>query len=119
MATKRTPLKRNLKRRITPEAVAAYVVAKETWPVRSSCDRGGKCQSKDVSAFCKACTAHLDACRAMYRLLDIKPWEVLPIDADVPEPPEYMATNPLRAPAWRAAYQLRLDLEDAAEAMEK
>ena len=52
---------------------------------------------------------------ALHRMLGGKPWQTSPVDADGPEPPDYIAADAMKVADWRRAWELRCALEKAAE----
>ena len=79
MTTKRTPIHRAGRNRITPEVVAAYVATKEHADIYDSCIGGEPCRSADPSRHCEECRAHIEAHEQLDRLLGLRLWEASPL----------------------------------------
>lgn len=101
MATKRTPLRREQRQRITPEVAALWRRIRQL--EAEGADDGDSDQRRE----------YLDACSELSRVLGVKPWETPPDGARHPEPPAYMRA-PDQREDWRRAYELRQSLEEAA-----
>ena len=92
MTTKRTPIRRNLRQRITPEMV-------ELW--RRLHEDPDEERRREYS-------------RELRRLLGWKPWEPLLERVTCPEPPDYMRGNEHQQEGWRKVWELRRELEEFA-----
>lgn len=103
VSTKRVPLRRSLKARITPEVVASWRRIRQL--EAEGADDYDSGQRRE----------YLDACSELHLLLMLKPWETTPEWATHPEPPAYRQT-PDRRDDWHRAYELRQALEAAARA---
>ena len=112
MPTTRTPLRRNLRRRITPEAKQVFARAVALEPVYHSCEHSVNCRSTRIGKHCKECDEYLDLYVQLHRFLALHPGQTSPISAVVPDPPDYIARQPLKAANWRQAYALRLELQE-------
>jgi hypothetical protein len=56
---------------------------------------------------------YLDGMRQLCRCLGVDTWRENPLDADGPDPPDYMHHNRLRFDGWLRGWRLRLQLEGA------
>ena len=92
MTTKRTPIRRNLKQRITPEM-------RELWK-RSREDQDEE-RRREYS-------------RELHRMIGWKPWEPFLEWVTSPEPPAYHKGSEHHAAMWQKAWKLRQELEAAA-----
>jgi hypothetical protein len=68
------------RRRITPEAIAAYREAMATEATYVDCIRGKFCLSRAIHVHCATCAAHLEATRRLDRALGLRPWQGLDTD---------------------------------------
>jgi len=50
--------------------------------IHTSC-RPGNCRSNDKLQHCPECAEHLQICRDLDASLNLKPWNVLPLDPDL------------------------------------
>ena len=119
MTTNRRPRKHTTRRRITPEAVAAFKTCLRFQDVYWNCLRGESCISPAPyrHTHCPECTEYLEASRTLTGELGLPPWAVSPADVEVDEPaPDYLANDPglLRSGTWDEAVALRRELEKAA-----
>ncbi len=101
MTTKRTPLRRDARARITPELVALWLKLKA---IREA----GEHEELEPDG---RRVEYLDALHALDRALGIKPWQESPVDVDGPEPPAHMRQH--QQDSWRRAWELRQALEAA------
>ena len=79
MGTKRTPVHRQSRMRITPEAVALFLAAEKHRDLYWVCIGGGPCQRPEPSRHCHQCRTHFDASLELGRALGLKPWEASPV----------------------------------------
>jgi hypothetical protein len=86
MGTKRTPIRRDVRIRITAEAVALYERILELEPTRAACNRG-ICNAPTISVHCDLCNEHHAKSRQLRRLLGVKLWETSPTDVTPEDPP--------------------------------
>ncbi len=103
MTTKRTPLRRDARARITPELVALWLKLKEI--TGAGAHEKLEPDGRRVE--------YLDALHALDRLLGMKPWQVCPLDAVTAEPPSHLQQH--RLDSWRRAWELRRALEAASK----
>lgn len=106
MTTKRTPIRRNVKPRITAEVLALWRKIQEIEAEgddRAWEEEGGRRRE---------C---MDAHNELNQLLGIRSWQRNPAQVREPEPPKWMtAGNLLAADQWREAWKLRQAIEAAA-----
>jgi hypothetical protein len=95
--------------RITPDAVALFMVAEKHRDLYWACIGGGPCQSPAPSRHCDKCREHIDATRELHRALGLKPWEACPLDASSDRRDGTMWSDSLEQ-----ARKLRAQLEAAA-----
>jgi hypothetical protein len=79
VGTKRTPVHRQSRMRITPEAVALFMAAEKHRDLYFACIGGGPCQRPEPGRHCDQCRTHIDASRELGRALGLKPWEASPV----------------------------------------
>jgi hypothetical protein len=113
VTTKRTPLNRHSRTRITPAAVALFVTAEKHAARYAECVAGQRCHSQNGGReHCAECRAFLEAHAALDRALGLKPWEASPLHVQGDGPWREDGT------AWAAslpqAAALRKDLEQLA-----
>src|SRR5215212_1953002 len=104
MTTKRTPLRRDARVRITPEMLALWAKLHEIAAEDGGYDEwepGGRRRE------------FLDTSGELNRALGVKPWEQCPFFTDGPEPPAHKR-DPWRAALWTKAWDLRCALDAAA-----
>jgi hypothetical protein len=103
MTTKRRPIKRNPKLRVTPEAVALWVRLNEILAAGLKDDWDDQtCRNE-----------YLDTAEQLREALGLHPWEANVEDADTDDPPDYMLSTPLAVEGWRTAREWRRLLEEA------
>jgi hypothetical protein len=76
MATKRTPIARAGRRRITADAVEAYRLSELHREQYRGC-APSSCKSSSDGEHCAECAAYLDARVTLQRTLGLRPWETL------------------------------------------
>lgn len=114
MVTKRTPVSRSSKARITDELIEAFIRYEELSPIRDACIADDKCRSTVPNQHCPECREHVELSNKLHRMVGAKVWECSGLDADAPEPPDDMRKNPMMCAAWRRSWRLRCELEAAA-----
>ena len=100
--------------RITPEAVEAFRRALTTAGGYAACIAGEGCTAPGGREHCETCARHLDARRALHRVLDLRPWQPSPLDTGADAPPEWSRPGTPWHDAWALVRRLRLELEIAA-----
>jgi hypothetical protein len=120
MPTKRTPLRRELKRKLTPECVALFRRGEELQEVYYGCIRDrSTCRSTDVGRHCPECAEFVDVSTRLERtLLKLPPWHQTLFDPGLDDDgpmPQYMARLCI-GKTWANAAVLRRALQEAAEA---
>ncbi len=103
MTTKRTPLRRDARARITPELVALWLKLRAIREV-------GEHEELEPDGHR---VEYLDALHALDRALGIKPWQVCPLDAVTAKPPSHLQQH--RLDSWRRAWERRRALEAASK----
>ena len=100
MTTKRTPIRRNRRARLTPETVALWLVLREIQddPMGNEWEPVGRRRE------------YLDGIKELCRRLGLWWGSTNPLDATEATPPDYMLHNKLQADAWREAYRWRCAL---------
>jgi hypothetical protein len=119
LGTKRTPVHRQSRMRITPEAVQLFMASEKHADVYSECIGGGPCQRPDSSRHCDQCRAHVHASRELSRALGLKPWEASPVCPSVRIEGGCLALardGTVWAASLEQAKRLRSELEAAARA---
>jgi|SRR5882724_2725630 len=102
MVTTRTPINRVSKSRITPECVEQFRIAKAIYDSN---------QENEWEEMGGQRRAFLDACVALHTLLRRKPWQTDVVDTLGHDTlPDYKVNEE----DWRAARQIRIELERAA-----
>jgi hypothetical protein len=115
MPTKRVPLNRGRKPRITPEAARLFLRAEELQPTYDWCVSGRKCKSKNPGRHCSECTEFFRLRRLLAQELGLNSvCDTSPLEVDSPEPPVYIRNNPAQEPGYRRAWALRQALIEAA-----
>ena len=109
MATKRTPLDRARKPRISSEAVDLFTRCEQLWPIYRDCGEPRSCRSNTDSRVCPECREFLTVSLKRDALLGLEPWHACIEDIDSAEPPPYL--DRMRAKAWRRVWRLRCALE--------
>jgi hypothetical protein len=96
MATKRTPRRRELKRRLTDGAEALYARACVLDDTYEACMRNEGCWSSGPGEYCAQCKEFLDTQSELKRVLQLRPWQTLPLDyPTLAEALEHM-TDPMK-----------------------
>ena len=105
MTTKRTPIRRDRRARLTPEALACWLVIREI--AESPTDRD---EYEPVGRHREYVDLNIKLCR----LIGLE-WTYMnfPIEIDSPTPPLFMNHNPPRAENWRQAWRWRCLLMQA------
>jgi hypothetical protein len=103
MTTKRIPIRRDRRARLTPETVALWIVLREIED-----DPDGK-EWEPEGRY----REYLDGTNELCRRLGLWWGHSNPLDATTAEPPDWMAHNELQADAWREAYRWRCLLIEA------
>jgi uncharacterized protein YecE (DUF72 family) len=103
MTTKRIPIRRDVRARVTPELVALWRQLKEIT------EAGAHEEFEPVGRR----NEFLEALHAMDRAFGIRPWQESPLYAETPEPPAYMRRSEPAMEGWRRAWELRCALEAA------
>lgn len=111
MSTKRVPIRRTMKNRITPEALAVWLVLREI--AEDPTDRD---EYEPVGRH----REYMDLNFKLCGLLGFWPYFMnFPIETDSATPERYMLHNPDRAENWREAYRWRCLLLEAEGAYER
>jgi hypothetical protein len=76
--------RRNSKDGITPAAVDLFRRACALHPTRIACIRGEACKSENVAEHCRECSDEMELSLELDRMLGLKPWHHLPLDAQEP-----------------------------------
>ena len=77
MPTKRTPLNRERRRPISPEAAELFRQICKFAPERLACIQGIACKSATQNEHCADCNVHRDRQHELYRILRLRPWHDL------------------------------------------
>jgi hypothetical protein len=100
--------------KVTDQMVDLLIREWATWETFVGCLLG-RCKAVDKRERCPECTEFQQTAARMRVLTGARIWEVMGIGADEPDPPAYLIRKRSRA-AWRRAWQLRLELIEAAAA---
>jgi hypothetical protein len=112
--TKRVPINRRMRSRITSAAVAAFRTCLELEETYSACIHGEGCFSSSPGKHCPGCHDYLEARRTLMRELNLPPWAISPADLGLDGPkPDYLA-NLASGKTWEAAVEWRRALQEAA-----
>jgi hypothetical protein len=103
MTTKRTPIRRATKARVTPEIIALWLKLKEIVADET-------CEEWEPEGRRRE---YLDTSKALRQALGIPPWGSNPINAVSERAPDYMHHNPLAFEGWQTAWEWRCALEAA------
>jgi hypothetical protein len=115
MPTKRTPkTRRNLRPRITRELVDLFIRHERLSKIYEPCTLDERCKYPDPDrvGFCAKCVEFIEAANELHRLLRAPVWQCSGVDADGPDPPDYMHEQ--MAEGWRRSWEVRQELEAAA-----
>jgi hypothetical protein len=99
--------------RITDASVAAYKTALKGDEKRWACISDNVCTSTDPGRHCPECLENIEAHNALFRELGLPPWHISPIDPDLDGPPPRWMRGSPSAATWKAAQELRRQLEEA------
>ena len=117
MPSTRTPIRRDTRRRITPEAVELFKRGETLRPTYEACVREGDCRSDVRGRHCTECREFLDTCtRLDWEVLKFPPWHISVFDAELDwsfEVPNYMRRLCAGA-TWAEAWDLRRELIELA-----
>ena len=108
MTTKRTPVRREMKRKIDPQTLAIWRMLREI--DANPTDREE--WEEDGGRHREYLTLGAELCTRLGLWWGSMNW---PINVDSPDPPGWMAHNELRAENWRQAYRWRCALMGAEE----
>jgi hypothetical protein len=101
---------------ITGEMIDLIICTHEAQATYVGCDRG-RClrgRKKAKEGHCPTCLAYMEAANRLRQIAGTPGWTVSGLP-DVAEPPPGLRSNPKGQAAWRRAWQLRLELIEAAK----
>ena len=117
MTTKRTPIHRHSRTRITPDAVALFMTAEKHAARYSDCIAGRHCDHPNGRReHCAECRLFVEASGALDRALVLKPWEAGPLDVTGPSD---FRDGTAWADSLGQAWELRQTLKAAAQAQQE
>jgi hypothetical protein len=102
MTTKRTPIRRSARAKLTPEIMAMWHTLRE---IRAA---GNDREYEPLGRHREFVQLNCDLCKALGGWWGTM---IFPIDVTSPEPSDYMLHNPIQADAWREAWEWRCALE--------
>lgn len=112
MGTKRKPLRRETRRRITSEAIEAWRACMEF------VERHGDTSAAREESWVADSEGHnstnpfIEAKQRLDRALGLRPWEESPVNTESETPPDWMR-DPRQIEDWRHAWELRCDILEA------
>jgi hypothetical protein len=106
MSTKRTPLRRDAKARLTPETIALWVRLEAIQAAGDHNEWEPLGRRRE----------YLDGNKALCGSLGLWWGYTSPLNAVTADPPDYMRHNELQADAWRQAWAWRCALQEGARA---
>lgn len=113
VSTKRTPIARPPRSRITDEVIDLFLRHGSVWPTYLACLRG-RCSAKrgKNGQRCPDCRECIDLSAEIGRLLGVTPWQTSPLEAFSDQPPDYYRVD--QHADWQRARATRLALIAAA-----
>jgi hypothetical protein len=114
--SKRTPISRQLRHKLTLEAVALFRRGEALRPIYDRCVEGRRCKSTDAARHCPECAEYLTIHRRLnWTTLGLQPWSMSVFDTQLDRggpAPESLRGRCI-AETWDAVMGLRRALQEA------